>query len=179
VIERNINDGAEVRPDNATPLFTITSLADLWLTVNVPQRDLSLVRRGSRVHFVPDSDPGRTYDASITFVSNALDPVTRTATARAVLPNPGNALRVLTSGHAQVVTSDGTPTVVLPSRALVTHGTDTVVFIELTPGRFVRRVVVVRDDDGTTATIASGLSAGERVVVNGSLQLEAEAQHGA
>lgn len=179
ILDRALSPGAEVRPDNATPLFTITSLADVWLTVNVPQRDLPVVHRGSRVRFVPDSDPGRTYDASITYLSSALDPATRTATARATVANPGGALRVLTSGRAQVVSTESTPAVVLPSRALVTHGTDTVVFVEVSPGRYLRRVVIVRDDDGTTATIASGVSAGDRVVVNGSLQLEAEAQRGA
>jgi cobalt-zinc-cadmium efflux system membrane fusion protein len=57
----------------------------------------------------------------------------------------------------------------------VTHGSDTVVFVEVAPGRFVRRVVIVRDDDGITATISAGLTAGERVVTTGSLLLAAEA----
>jgi cobalt-zinc-cadmium efflux system membrane fusion protein len=49
------------------------------------------------------------------------------------------------------------------------------VFVEASPGRFTRPLVSVRDDDGTTATIAAGLTAGERVVTTGSLLLAAEA----
>jgi len=58
--------------------------------------------------------------------------------------------------------------------ALVTHGTDTVVYLETAPGRYLRRVVTVGDDDGATAVITSGVAPGDRVVVDGSLFLEGE-----
>jgi cobalt-zinc-cadmium efflux system membrane fusion protein len=176
VLERTANPGAEVRPDNAQPLFTISSLDAVWLVVSVPQRDLAQVHRGARLRFRTEAAPGRTFDARIDFVSDALDPVSRTATARAVLPNPGGALHVQTTGDAQLLVTETTDAVAVPTRALVTHGSDTVVFVEVSPGRFVRRVVSVRDDDGTTATIVAGLSAGERLVTTGSLLLAAEAE---
>jgi cobalt-zinc-cadmium efflux system membrane fusion protein len=176
VLERTANPGAEVRPDNAQPLFVISSLDAVWLAVSVPQRDLAQVHRGARLRFRTEAAPGRTFDARVDFVSDALDPVSRTATARAELSNPGGALRVQTTGDAQVLVTGSTDVVSVPTRALVTHGTDTVVFVETTPGHFVRRVVSVRDDDGTTATIAAGLSTGERVVTTGSLLLAAEAE---
>lgn len=175
IIDRTANPGAEVRPDNGQSLFTISSLDDVWLSVSVPQRDIALVHRGARLRFRTETVPGEVFNGSVSFVSDALDPVSHTVTARAVLANPGGRLRVQAPGEVQLLVKESGVGVVIPTRALVTHGSDTVVFIELGPGRFARRIVVVRDDDGTWATIGSGLSAGDRVVTTGSLLLAGEA----
>ena len=173
VIERTANAGAEVRPDNGAVLFTISSLSRVWLSVNVPQRDLHLVHRGARLRFITEATPGHGFDARVSFVSDALDPVSRTAIARAVIDNVGGALRVQTSGQAELIVADAA-TVAVPTRAVITHGSDMVVFVALGPGRFARRVVVVRVDDGVTATLKSGVTPGERVVTTGSLLLAGE-----
>ena len=175
VIDRAANPGAEVRPDNGQPLFTISSLDDVWLSVSVPQRDIALVHRGARVRFRTETVPGQVFDGRVSFVSDALDPVSHTVTARAVLGNSAGRLRVQAGGEAQLLVNEAGVGVVIPTIALVTRGTETVVFVEVVPGRFARRVVVVRDDDGTVATISSGLTAGERVVTTGSLLLAGEA----
>lgn len=178
VIDRAINAGAEVRADNPATLVTISSLAHVWLVVSVPQRDLALVHRGTEVQFTSESAPGRSFAGAISFVSDALDPSTHLATARAVVSNPDTLLRLLVTGEAQLVDTNATPSLEVPSRALVTHGDGPVLFIETAPGRFVRRAVVVTDDDGTTATIGSGLAPGERVVTGGTLLLAGEADRG-
>lgn len=175
VVDRSTNPGAEVRPDNGQALFAISALEAVWLAVSVPQRDLAQVHRGARLRFRSEAVPDRTFEARISFVSDALDPVSRTATARAVIANAGEALRVQTTGEAQLIVTERSDAVTVPTRALVTHGTETVVFVEVAPGRFVRRAVAVRDDDGTTATLGAGLTPGERVVTTGSLLLAAEA----
>ena len=175
VIDRAANTGAEVRPDNGQSLFTISQLDDVWLSVSVPQRDASLVHKGAHVRFRTDAAPGHVFDARVSFVSDALDPASRTLTARAVVANRDSQLRVQTSGEAQLLVADRGDGVVIPTRALVTHGADAVVFIEVTPGHYRRRVVVVRDDDGSSATLSSGVAVGERVVTTGSLLLAGEA----
>lgn len=175
VIDRAANSGAEVRPDNGQVLFTISSLDDVWLSVSVPQRDAALVHRGAHLRFRTEAAPGQVFDARVSYVSDALDPVSRTLTARAVVANRSGQLRVQTTGEAQLLAADAAAGVVIPTRALVTHGADAVVFVETAPGRFRRRSVIVRDDDGTWATLDSGLAVGERIVSTGSLLLAGEA----
>ena len=175
VVDRTANPGAEVRPDAATPLFTISSMESLWLTAAAPQRDLPYLRRGTRLVFTTDAAPGRRFEATVAWVSDQLDPATRTVTLRAELPNRDRALRALVIGDARLLASDKTPHAVVPSRALVTRGGETVVFVERGPGRFERRLVKTGDDDGTYVVILEGLRAGERVVTTGSLLLAAEA----
>ena len=174
IVDRTANPGAEVRPDSPTPLFTITSLDVVWLTANVYQRDLAAIRRGATLRFTTDAVPGREYQATVTYVSGTLDPQTRTAVVRATMPNVGHALRPQETGTARVLAPEQVPVLVVPTRALVTHGSETVVYLEIAPGRYLRRIVTVGDDDGTTAVITSGLGQGDRVVVDGSLFLEGE-----
>lgn len=176
VLDRTANPGAEVRPDAGTTLFTISALDTLWLTANVYQRDLANVRPGSHLQFETDAVPGRRFDARITYVSGALDAQTHTALLRATLPNPGHVLKTLETGQARLYAPDRSATPVVPTRALVTSGTQTVVFVQVGPGRFVRRSVTVADDDGQFASIVSGLAPGDHVVVNGSLLLAAESE---
>jgi cobalt-zinc-cadmium efflux system membrane fusion protein len=175
VVERMANPGAEVRPDAATPLFTISSLETLWLTAAAPQRDLPYLHKGARLVFTTDAAPGRRFDATITWVGDQLDPSTRTVTLRAELPNREHVLRALVVGEARLTSSDSTAHAVVPSRALVTRGGETVVFVEHAKGRFERRLVKTGDDDGSFVVIVDGLKAGERVVTTGSLLLAAEA----
>ncbi len=178
VVDRNANPGAEVRSDGAQTLFTISALDTVWLAISVFQRDLPEVRRGDRVVFTTDAAPGRRFEARVIRVSSALDPQTRTATLRAVLPNPGRLLRTQVIGEARLMARDDSHLPVVPTQALVTRGPDTVVFVEEAPGRFVRRTVRVSEDDGQTALIAAGLRPGERVVTRGSILLAGEADAG-
>jgi cobalt-zinc-cadmium efflux system membrane fusion protein len=175
VVDRTANPGAEVRPDGATPLFTISSMETLWLTAAAPQRDLPFVRRGAHLVFTTDAVPGRPFKATVSWVGDQLDPSTRTVLLRAELPNPDHALRALVVGDARLLTADSTAHAVVATRALVTRGGETVVFVERAKGHFARRIVRTGDDDGTLVVILEGVKAGERVVTRGSLLLAAEA----
>ncbi len=176
IIDRTVNTGAEVRPDATVPLFTVSALDTLWLTAAAPQRDLAKLHAGAHLAFTTDAAPGQTFDARVTYVGDQLDPVTRTAVVRASIANHGRALRAMVVGVARLMATEDAPRVVLPTRALITRGSEVVVFVEKSRGHYERRSVTVDDDDGTTATIRDGLKSGERVVTRGSILLAAEAE---
>jgi cobalt-zinc-cadmium efflux system membrane fusion protein len=173
VVDRNANAGGEVRPDNPAPLFTVSSLDDLWLTGYVFERDLPSVRAGDRLIFTTEGAPGRRFEATVTYVSGQLDPQTRTALVRGRLANPDHLLKPQMFGEARLLApvSGG---IVVPTAAIVTQGSDRVVFVQVAAGRFRRRVVTVGIDDGDYATIEAGLNAGEVVVTRGAILLSAE-----
>ena len=176
VVDRTANAGAEVRPDATVPLFTISSLDTLWLVAAAPQRDLDKLRTGAHLAFTTDAAPGRTFDARVTYVGDQLDPVTRTTTVRAAVPNGDRRLRAMVTGSARLMAADASSHTVVPTRALVTRGAEVVVFVEKSRGHFERRAVTVEDDDGTMATIREGLKPGEHIVTRGSILLAAEAE---
>ncbi|MCC7485915.1 MAG: efflux RND transporter periplasmic adaptor subunit [Burkholderiales bacterium] len=175
VVDRTANPGQEVQPGAAPPLFTISSLDTLWLLASVYQRDLPLLKPAARLVFTTDAAPGRSFEAIVRTIGNALDPQARTAQLRAVLPNPGRLLRPQTIGNARLVVREPAAMPVVPSSALVTRDSGMVAFVEVGPGHFQRRDVVVAEDDGQVATIVRGLRVGERVVTRGSVLVAAEA----
>jgi cobalt-zinc-cadmium efflux system membrane fusion protein len=179
IVTRAANPGGEVRSDLGAALFTITSLDEVWLTANVYQRDIAAVHRGATLRFTTDALPGHQFDATVSYVSGALDPQTRTALVRATLRNDGHLLRPLETGTAEVLATVAQPLLTIPARALVTHGNSTIVYVEVAHGRYQRRPVVVGDDDGISAVIIQGLSPSDRVVVDGSLLVEGESTHAA
>lgn len=174
VIDRSANPGAEVRPDAAVPLFTVSALDTLWLTAGVYERDLASVRPGERLAFTTDAMPGRRFTATVQYVSGALDPATRTATLRASLPNPGRVLRAETFGEASLLAHDAGGVPAVPSEALITRGNGTIVFVRESAGRFLARPVTVTDDDGQFATVSSGLQVGDVIAGRGALLLANE-----
>ncbi|HEY0780316.1 MAG TPA: efflux RND transporter periplasmic adaptor subunit, partial [Gemmatirosa sp.] len=135
VIDRQVNVGTEVQPGAATPLFTVSDLGDVWLTANLYQQDLAQVRRGARVTFASDALGATPIEARVSWIADALDPQTRTAAMRAVVPNPGHRLRAATFGQATLYAADGARTPTVPSASLVTRGGGTVVYVEDAPGR--------------------------------------------
>jgi cobalt-zinc-cadmium efflux system membrane fusion protein len=175
VIDRTVNTGAEVRPDATAPLFTVSALDTLWLTASAPQRDLAKLHAGAHLTFTTDAAQAQSFDARVTYVGDQLDPVTRTTIVRAAIANRGRALRAMVVGVARLMATDDAGRISLPTRALITRGSEVVVFVEKSRGHFERRNVTVDDDDGVTATIRDGLKAGERVVTKGSILLAAEA----
>ncbi|MCU0634257.1 MAG: efflux RND transporter periplasmic adaptor subunit [Gemmatimonadaceae bacterium] len=178
VVERTVQPGSEVRPDNGVTLFTISALDTLWLSATAYQRDLSVAHVGDRLVFVTEAFPGRRFEAVVRYVGSELDPATRTVQLRATLPNPGGELKPQMFGEARLVVEDTAGALMVPSGALVTTGAGPVLYVELAPGQFVRRLVDVESDDGTQAIVRRGVKAGERIVTRGALFLAAEQAKG-
>jgi cobalt-zinc-cadmium efflux system membrane fusion protein len=93
VVERNVNPGVQLRPDNATPLFTISDLSRVWIMLNVYETDIAQLKMGQQVSIQALAYPDKTFTGTITNISNAVDPDTRILQARVELPNPDGLLK--------------------------------------------------------------------------------------
>ena len=87
VVERLVSPGQVVQAGQ-TQAFTISDLSTVWVLANVYQADLAAVRTGDDVVVETDAYPG-SFHGRISYVSPALDPNTRTLQARIVVDNPG------------------------------------------------------------------------------------------
>ena len=93
VVERNINPGMQLRPDNATPLFTISDLSRVWVLLNIYESDVASVKVGQPVNITALAYPDKVFRGTITNVSNVVDADTRVLQARVELANPGGLLK--------------------------------------------------------------------------------------
>ncbi|MGB7543024.1 MAG: efflux RND transporter periplasmic adaptor subunit [Burkholderiales bacterium] len=175
VVERNINPGQELRPDlqlaNSPAMFVITDPSRLWVLLDATESQLAGLRRGQMVTLRSSAWPGETFRASVDAISDFIDPATRTVKVRGSLDNRGRKLK----GEMFVAAELETPSragLQVPSKAVVLMGDRDYVFVEEAPGRFAR--VEVKTDgehDGVTG-IVSGLTLGQKVVVEGNLLLQ-------
>src|ERR1035438_3143119 len=91
VVERLVSPGQVVQAGQ-TQAFTISDLRTVWVLANVYQADLAYVRNGEDVVVQTSAYPG-SFQGRISYVSPALDPITRTLQARIVVDNPGEKLK--------------------------------------------------------------------------------------
>ena len=98
VIARNVNPGVEVQGQysggTAVELFTIGELDRVWVLADVFEMDLARVqegRAGQRSRWSPT--PTRSSTGKVDWISDALDPTTRTARVRCAIANPDRQLK--------------------------------------------------------------------------------------
>ena len=107
--------------------------------------------------------------------------MTRTVKVRVDLPNPDRRLRANTFGTGRIVLRDEPKAIVVPSEAIHSDGTCSVVFVRdknfFTPGApkiFHVRAVRPGVKDGATTEIIAGLLPGEVIASKNSVVLEAQ-----
>ncbi|HLX06717.1 MAG TPA: efflux RND transporter periplasmic adaptor subunit [Thermoanaerobaculia bacterium] len=172
VVDRAINPGLEVRTDAQAPLFVISDPTHLWVVLDVVDQDLPSVRPGLPLALRCNAYPQRVFAGRIEVVGDALDPATRTVKARGSLDNPNRLLKAEMYVDVEIADPARRPALEVPSAAVVAEAGRRFVFVEEGRGRFARRAVTAGAERGGKTVILSGLAAGQRVVVDGSLLLE-------
>jgi cobalt-zinc-cadmium efflux system membrane fusion protein len=179
VVERNINPGAELRSDQmlantpqlASPLFVITDPTRLWIQIDVPEREQGRVRPGQSFVIKSMSLLGQTFTGKVDFISDSLDPTTRTMKVRGSVANPQRLLKAEMFVKAEFVLEPESGAEV-SSRAVFLRGEKHYVMLEAKPGEYSRQEVTVGSERAGRLIITDGLKPGQRVVVNGVLLLD-------
>lgn len=172
VVTRAANIGKLVGVEET--LFEVVDTSTMWAEIDVPEDQLTAVAVEQPVVVTVDGLGDRAFRGVISYVSPQIDPKTRTARARAALPNPDGALRANMFARARVVIGGGKPTVTIPSRAVQRIGDESAVFVRISERVFEMHTVELGADDGATVEVTSGLRGGEDVVAQGAFLLKSE-----
>jgi cobalt-zinc-cadmium efflux system membrane fusion protein len=173
VVERPAFPGMEVRPDAGTPLVTVADLTRLWVLADVYERDLGRVARGQKATVRVASSPTRSWEGTVTHVGELVDPATRTVKLRIEVDNsrlelkPEMFARVLVQG-----TAAATPSLSVPSSAVISDGDSSAVVLALGGGRFQKRTIEAGAEQDGRVRVLAGLAAGDQVVIDGALYLK-------
>jgi cobalt-zinc-cadmium efflux system membrane fusion protein len=180
VIARNVNPGTEVQGQysggNVVELFTIGELDTVWVMADLFEMDLGRVKQGTACLVKVVAYPGRVFKGVADWVSDALDPASRTAKVRCKLDNQDRALKPEMYATAALAV-DQHKALALPRSAILHVGEQTMAFVELGKSpdgrvRFERRPVSVDEElGGDYLPVVRGISAGERVVTSGAILL--------
>jgi len=178
VADRQANPGMEVRPDLPNPLYVITDPAKLWVLIDLPERDLPKVAPGQPVSVEVDAWPGELFRARIDRIGVVVDAATRRVPVRCAVANPQGKLKPEMYARVTLLANENLRAIRVPNTALVTEGLYSYVFVERSPGVFARRRVALAVQDRDYSYLESGIDAGTRVVVAGSVLLNSELESG-
>lgn len=148
------------------PLFAVADVSRIRVYVSIPQAYSAAVRGGETATLTVPDYPGRTFTARMDGDSGAIDPQSGTFQVQLVADNPGGLLRP--GGYAQVRfdVPGQAAGVEIPSSALVFRAQGTQVALVGPNGHVRMRHITIGRDLGQKVEVASGLSAGDRIVDN-------------
>lgn len=177
VVDRKINPGSEVRPDNTDPLFIVTDPNYLWASIDLPERELSRISQGQKLSVQVDAYPDEVFSGEVKTIGVMVDPTTRRIPVRCVVESKG---KLKPEMYARITPLDTSQhrVIRLPNSALITEGLYSYVFVEERPLHFKKRKVMLDLQRREYATVKEGLKAGERVVVVGAILLNSDLSAG-
>jgi Cu(I)/Ag(I) efflux system membrane fusion protein len=172
ILERNVVDGQGFKPGDVA--FRIADHSVVWVMADVPEGDMDALRPGLTVKVTTRAHPGRTFVGKVAVVYPHLMKETRTVRVRVELPNPDMALLPDMYGDVEIATGANTNVVAVPTSAVIDSGNRQVVLLNQGDGRYESRDVKLgRKGDGFVEVL-SGVSEGDKVVVNGNFLIDAE-----
>jgi cobalt-zinc-cadmium efflux system membrane fusion protein len=169
ITEMNVVAG-EFRNDLSAPLITIADLSSVWVSADVPESSIRLVKVGERFAVTLSAFPGEVFQSRVARIADSVDPQTRTIEVWAELANPEGRLRPDMFGEVRHIEALHTVPVV-PVTAVIQAQKRTIVYRELAKGKFEQTEVRVGKRAGDRMPVLEGLRAGDRVVVDGAMLL--------
>jgi Cu(I)/Ag(I) efflux system membrane fusion protein len=160
-------------------LFELADFSLMWFQFRAYEQDLPWLRLGQKVEVTLSSLPGKIFPGEIKFIDPNLDEATRSAKVRVELANPivdGRRLISRRSYADGVVQLDAPHVIALPRAAILQTGPQAIAFVDEGGGGYVRRVLQLGRRGDALVEVLSGVSVGEKVVVNGNLLLDGQAE---
>jgi Cu(I)/Ag(I) efflux system membrane fusion protein len=157
-----------------TELFDLADLDILWATANIFEKDLALVRPGSRAEVRTQAYPAEVFQGRLVLIGDVQDEVTRTTRGRLELPNPSRKLKPGMFIDVTLIPETTGESLAVPEQAVRQVEGKTVVFVQGPGGAFEPREIKLGLLTGGWAEILEGLQEGEVVATEGSFSLKAE-----
>lgn len=171
VVEQDVAAG-QLLQTSTTQCFMISDINNVWVLVNIYQKDLPYVHVGDQVSIQTDAYP-TVFRGRISYVAASLDPNTRTLQARIDTSNPGGKLKKDMFVVATVSAGTIPNAIALPDAAVLRDSENQpFVYVESSQNQFGRRSVTLGESLHGQTEITSGLKPGDMVIGNGSLFLQ-------
>jgi membrane fusion protein (multidrug efflux system) len=165
---RQVSPGSLVTP--GTAIATLDDISVIKLDFQVPERFLAVLESGQSVTAKSGTYPSRNFEGVVKSVDSRVDPVTRSVTVRAEIPNPDRLLRPGMLMSVQVFLA-AREALVVPEIAVVQVGTDSFVYRVKADRTVERAKVGLGSRRAGEVEITNGLAAGDRIVTEGTVKL--------
>ena len=157
------------------PLYRIADLSTVWVTAEIFEQDIGMLRRGENATIAVNAYPGTEFGGKVDFIYPTVSQETRTGKVRIVVANTDGRLKTGMYANVAVATRVGDgPALAMPESAVIDSGIRQTVLIDRGGGTFEPREVKLGAHADGFYEVRQGLAAGERVVVSANFLIDAE-----
>lgn len=147
------------------PVFRIVNTQYLEAVMNVPERELALIKSGMPVRMIVDAVPGQAFEGRVDRVSPVME--AGSGTFRVTCAFDGKQiLRPGMFGRFEIIYDRRENVLTIPRTALLEDETDPAVYVARS-GKALRAPVKIGYSNGEIAEVVSGLKAGDRIITAG------------
>ncbi|MCB1936980.1 MAG: efflux RND transporter periplasmic adaptor subunit [Nitrosomonas sp.] len=171
IIERNVVAGQVVQPSDR--LFKVADLSKVWAVGDVPEHIASNVMAGQHVEIQVPALGNIILDALIIYVSDTVNPQTRTVMVRTVVENQDRKLKPGMLASMRIIETPQEQ-LVLPESAIVRELNKDYVYLDKGNYSYLRIPVELGAEIGNLRPVISGLSVGQHIVVDGAFHIDSE-----
>jgi cobalt-zinc-cadmium efflux system membrane fusion protein len=165
----SVAPGIQISPENE--LFTIVDISSVWAVADVFEKDVAgIATHGACTVSVP-SYPSN-FRGTIAYVSDYLDPSSRTAKVRCVVANQDGRLKLDMYANVRLPAARERTGLAIPAAAVQELEGKQIAFVQRDATHFEKREVKVGDAVGEWVEVKDGVSAGDKVVSKGVFYLK-------
>ena len=148
-------------------LLNLVSTDPLDITGDIPERYSAGIKPGLTVEFTTTATMGKTFKATVVYVSPSIDTASRTVRIKAEVPNGDGQLRPGMFGHMSLILEERANALLIPESCIQMRGPAMLVVKVNSKGltEFTPITTGIRAEG--MVEITSGLTSGDRVVVEG------------
>lgn len=173
VVTKAAVQGMRVMPGEK--LFDIADLSTVWITSEIYEHELPLIRAGATARFNLSSLPEQEFSAPVEFVYPTLAGETRTVKVRLTVRNPGGKLKPQMFTNVEIKAGLG-KRLAVPDDAVLDTGTRQIVYVDKGEGYFEPREVKLGLRAEGYREVLGGLRSGEKVARSATFLIDSEAQ---
>ena len=177
VVVQNAYEGQYVKEGD--PIFEIGDFEIMWFLFDAYERDLPFIKLGQKIDITVPSKPGKVFPGVVTFIDPNFNETTRTTEIRVDLANPeiDGRRELFHKVYAEgVLKIESPPVLTVPRSAVIQTGQQAFVYVDLGDGAYRQTPVKTGRRGGEYLEVLEGVQAGEKVVTNGALLIDGQAE---
>jgi membrane fusion protein (multidrug efflux system) len=148
----------------------ILDLSQMRVQIDVPEQDITQLRRGQDVQVELYVEPNTRYPGKIHKIGVEADARSRTFPVEVLMQNPEQRFRAGMLARVTIDLGEFDTELVIPRNAIIERETERIVYVA-EEGRAVRRVIKTGIRDNDRVQVTAGLQAGEALIVEGHTRL--------
>ncbi|MFM7885525.1 MAG: efflux RND transporter periplasmic adaptor subunit [Pseudanabaena sp.] len=175
-----VNQGNLVKADADTPLVTIVQVKPIYITFTIPEKSLAQVKQYQKLGklkvqaFVTNDK--KPVEGELTFIDSVVDATTGTVQLKATFANLDDRISLGQRVDVVLKLTEEVDALSIPTQAVQTGQKGQFVWVVKPDNGVEIRPIKIRNTVGSDTAIASGLQAGEKVVVDGQFALSPTAK---